>query len=166
MLPTSAAVCAGQTDPANEEGATDGEEPAHVSLSDQKMMAVVEQILRAEFSGVKDPKRVEIYDAEEEKGGYSDLKEAWLPKLPGVRFVLVTAGELKRRSGSGKPVNVQFFTKPKVKEGRYEIGFGNGDPFCTYSGSDWTFNMIGRVRVLRSNTGFGGVCCRGGGTGH
>jgi hypothetical protein len=158
ILSASATICAGQTEPQSDE------EPVYVSLPDQKLKAVVDQILRATFTGVKGKKRIEIYDRGEGNGVSGNMDGTWFPKLPGVQLVFVTEAELNRRGGSGRRIDVYFFTKPKIKEGRYEIGFAQGDPFCTYSGGDWTFNMIGRVRVRRSNSGFGAGCCNG--TGH
>lgn len=163
LLSAAAAICSGQSEPKVDENAAVSEDSVQVSVSDQKMKAVVDQILRAEFRTVKGPKRVEIYDPLEGKGGYGRLEETWLPKMPGVRFVLLTEAELNRRASSGKRPDVYFFTKLEVSDGRYKIGFAKGDPFCSYSGGDWAFNMIGRVRVVRLNTGFGAGCCYGSG---
>jgi len=139
-----------------------GEESRHVNLDARKMKAVVGHILRAEFARKKGTKRVEIYDPGEVGSGFSDLDEAWLPRLPGIQFSLVSEDELQRRGRSGK-IDVYFFTKPRISEGRYKIGFGHGDPSCSYVGGNWTFNMIGTVRVIRMNSGFGAGCGNGSG---
>ena len=158
LIPISAAVvCRSQTVPK-----PSSEESQHVRIDARKMKAVVGHILRAEFARKKSTKPVEIYDPGEGGSSFSDLDEAWLPRLPGVQFSLVSEVELQRKWRSG-PIDVYFFTKPKISEGRYQIGFGNGDPFCTYTGGDWTFNMIGTVRVIRMNSGFGAGCGNGSG---
>lgn len=154
---TATAVCSGQTAPDSID-----KDSQYVTLDQQKMRAVIGQILLAEFGRQKGPKRVDIYDPDEPGSGFSDLDVTWLPKVPGINFSLLSGAELQRRGRSGK-IDVYFFTKPKIVQGRYQIGFGSGDPFCSYIGSDWTFNMIGAVRVLKMYSGFGAVCCNGSG---
>lgn len=150
-------ACPGQTVPD-----LIADEPEYVKLDERKMRAVVGKILAAEFGRKKGPKRMEVYDPDDGGTGFSDLDEAWLPKLSGINFSIVSTAELQRRGRSGK-IDVYFFTKPKIVEGRYQIGFGSENPFCTYTGGDWTFNMIGAISVVRMNSGFGAGCCNGSG---
>ena len=144
---------------AQTESEGDNEDSEYITIDRRRMGEVVRAILRAEFGRVKGPKRIEIYDPGDSDTELSDIEEAWLPQLQGVRFALVSEAELKRRDGSNE-LDV-FFFKPKIFEGRYKLGFAHGEPHCSYFGSDWAFNIIGKVAVVPMNNGFGAGCSSG-----
>jgi hypothetical protein len=116
------------------------------TISEATFREVVQRILVYKFR----PRKVERVVL---LGG-KEIKESWLPKINGVKFRLLTEGEVE---DLGR--DVFFFTQPTLEKGTYEIALGFGNPHCDYVGDGWSF------RVTKTRTRLWPVGSVGGGCG-
>ena len=126
-------------------GQSDDEE---IRLPNEVMQDVVARVLRDKFKPGDSPKTVELYE--------EGLSWEWLPSIRNVFFVLVSKKEIESRE-----VEVHFF-KAKArrdKKGNIFVDFGFGNPFCSASGSTWSYSEKKGPSSLRAFSGGWGMGC-------
>ncbi|HEY0430112.1 MAG TPA: hypothetical protein VGC76_20180 [Pyrinomonadaceae bacterium] len=120
-----------------------------INVPDKAMEQVVRRILTWYFKPRSEPKKICLSSR--------GIKKAWLPEIKNIDFQLIPDEEL------GQSGNVFFFTAPTLENGRYEIGFGYGEPDCSASGDTWYFRLSKqKTRLWKPvGAGFGSGCGTG-----
>lgn len=126
------------------------DESKEIVLEPEVAREVVGRILQDKFKPAKEPITVELFE--------EGLKWDWLPSTENVFFVLVSRSEIEARE-----VEVYFF-KPKARlsKGEISVDFGFGNPFCSASGSTWSYKEKNGPKSLRAFSGGWGMGCGSG----